>query len=508
MKHSTVGMRPGMARGVGRTAWLAVVAALAWAGPASAQSTREAPAEASPDSVSGGVEMTLDAAVRRAMERSPRVRQAQLALKEAEGQVDEAWGELYPSVDVSADWTRNVTPSVNFLPAIIFNPDAGPDDLIPVQFGADNTWTMNLNVDQALFRAGVFVGVGAASQYKDLQEEVVRGARQSVATSVRQRYYDVLLAQEQVRLTENSVERVRQSLKETQAMNEAGLTSDYDVLRLQVELANLEPNLRRARNQVSAARRELGVLLAVDQPDTLRVAGSLATMDLSSPEGNGPANRQILQFASVERPAAADADALVALAEQNRSDVLQAELTEDLRKAQLRVEQGSYLPEISLFGNYSINAQQNGAPDFFGRPRAYGRRVGIRVTLPVFNGFAREAKVGERKAALESAQSQTRLTKDEAESQVRTLVDQADEARQRAEAQHLAVGQAQRGFEIAEAQYKEGLSSQLELTDAEVALRQTEFNYAQAVYDYLVARSRLDQAVGRVPEVGSRGGEG
>lgn len=65
----------------------------------------------------------------------------------------------------------------------------------------------------------------------------------------------------------------------------------------------------------------------------------------------------------------------------------------------------------------------------------------------------------------------------------------------------MAVGQAQRGFEIASAQFREGLSSHLELTDAEVALRQSEYNYAQAVYDYLVARAQLDEAVGRVPVV-------
>ena len=60
---------------------------------------------------------------------------------------------------------------------------------------------------------------------------------------------------------------------------------------------------------------------------------------------------------------------------------------------------------------------------------------------------------------------------------------------------------SQRGFEIASAQYSEGLSSQLELTDAEVALRQSEFNYAQAVYDFLVARAQFDEATGQVPLV-------
>ena len=90
---------------------------------------------------------------------------------------------------------------------------------------------------------------------------------------------------------------------------------------------------------------------------------------------------------------------------------------------------------------------------------------------------------------------------DQVVSEVRTLVDLADEAYLRASGQGLAVQQARRGFEIASAQYREGLGSQLELTDAEVALRQSEFNYAQAVYDYLVARAELDQATGRVPLV-------
>jgi outer membrane protein TolC len=65
----------------------------------------------------------------------------------------------------------------------------------------------------------------------------------------------------------------------------------------------------------------------------------------------------------------------------------------------------------------------------------------------------------------------------------------------------LAVEQARRGFEIASAQYREGLSSQLERRDAEIALRQSEFNYAQAVYDFLVFQAQLDEAVGQVPMV-------
>jgi outer membrane protein TolC len=63
------------------------------------------------------------------------------------------------------------------------------------------------------------------------------------------------------------------------------------------------------------------------------------------------------------------------------------------------------------------------------------------------------------------------------------------------------VGEARRGFEIVTAQYLAGISSQLEVTEGEVLLRESEFNYAQAVYDYLIAQADLDDALGVVPLV-------
>ena len=177
----------------------------------------------------------------------------------------------------------------------------------------------------------------------------------------------------------------------------------------------------------------------------------------------------------------------------------------------MRVEQMSYLPEVTLFGNYIINAQDNGGPSFFATgdgQRAYSRIVGVRVSVPIFSGFSQDARIDQRRASLRQAQTQTRQAVDMAASQVRSLVEGADEALERARAQRLAVRQASRGFEIASAQYREGLGSQLELTDSEVALRQSEFNYAQAVYDYLVARAQLDEATGQVPLVDVEVGAG
>jgi len=448
--------------------------------------------------------LSLDEAVMVALDGSSTLRQARFGLEEAGERVSEAWGLLWPKIDGTASYQRNLAVAEAFLPAIIFDPNADPEELIPVRFGSDNVWTAGLAVDQALFKPGVFVGLGAASRFKNLQEEIVRGEAQAVVTRVRIAYYNLLLQQEQVRLTENSVRRVRRSLEETRSLNEAGLAADYDVLRLEVELANLEPNLRRARNAVEEARRQFAIELNLGENADIAVEGNLAEIDLDDPDANTVANRRILAFGQ-SRPEGVVAEEMLGRALEARTDVRQLEATERLRQTELRLEQVSYLPEISLFGNIGITVQENGGLDFFDGQRTRNRFAGIRLSWPLFSGFSKDARIDQKRAALRAAEEQSHLTRERARSEVRTLADRLEEARLRARAQRLAVRQAQRGFEIASAQYREGLGSQLELTDAEVALRQSEFNYAQAVYDYLVAQAQMDQALGRVPYVDTDG---
>lgn len=459
----------------------------------------------------GNGSVGLSALVRSALDSNFQLVAAREAYTSAQEQVSEAWSSVMPTVDFNASYQRNIAAAVNFLPAVIFDPSAGPDDYLPVQFGADNVWNSTISVEQPLFRPNVIVALGAAKRFELLQDETVRGQEQSIVTQVRTGYYQLLLAQEQARLTENSVRRVRESLEETRALNSAGLNSDYDVLRLEVELANLEPNLRRARNAVLQARRQLAITVNFDDHEALVVQGSLATINLNDFEANSPENRDILTFngaqiGSPDEVQGALADGL-SRASEFRSDLRQLELTEELRRTEMKAEQATYLPEISLFGSYVISAQDNGAPNFFGRgdgQRADSKFVGLRVSLPIFQGFKRDARIDQKRATLREAQATSRQGVQAAQSQVRTIIESVEEAYLRAVGQELAVTQAQRGFEIATAQYAEGLGSQLELTDSEVALRQSEFNYAQAIYDYLVARAQFDEATGQVPLVDVR----
>jgi outer membrane protein len=450
--------------------------------------------------------LTLHEAVASSLEENAGLEDARWRLEAAQAQAREAWGNVMPTVNLNANYQRNLMRPQFFLPAFFFDSTAAPGDVVPVEGGSDNSWFAQARADQPLFNAAAFLGVGAAGRFEELQQEVVRGQAQQVATQTRLSYYDVLLADEQLRLTSNSLARVEQVLDETRKLNQAGLASEYDVLRLEVERSNLLPNVARAENASEAARRSLAVAMGEESLDGVELAGSLLTVELPAlPEREpivmGTTNTTGLMLDRGVLAEAIPTGEALDIAMERRSDLRQLRLTRDLRETERKVEISQYLPRINVFGTWSLTAQNNGAPRFFGGQSFETAAIGVEVSVPIFSGFQRPARVSRLRAVVEQVDAQLDLATDQAENEVTTLQDQAREAYDRAAAQRRAVDQATRGYDIARREYRAGIGSQLQVTDAELALRQSEFNYAQAVYDYLTAQARLDAAIGVVPLV-------
>ncbi len=447
---------------------------------------------------------TLERAVAISLRNNRQLAVSQYDLEAANQQVKEAYGALFPEIDGFASLQRNLELPSAFLPKIFIDPDADPDDLVAVTFGADNQWNAGLTVNQPLFDAGVFVGVGTAGAFRSLAQEVLRGSAQGIATTTRIAYLNVLLAQEAVRVTQNSIERVRQTLGETQALNRAGLASDYDVLRLEVQLANIEPNLRRAQNEVKEARRVLAIEMGLGDGASAAAFGELHRIDLSEGAENSEDNVALLQFAGVGDAPAASVDELEIVALENRTDLRQAFGQRELDEARVKYERTQLFPRISAFFQWALQAQENGALNFFGEnpdQRFSTSAVGVQLDVPIFSGGRRWNRVEQRKIGVRQAEERIADVRQRAANEVVTVLANLTEARSRAEAQRQAVGEAQRGFDIVTTEYLAGTQPRLEVTEAELALRQAEQNYALAVYDFLVAQAQLDLAVGVVPVV-------
>lgn len=453
---------------------------------------------------SGMRTLTLEESITIALEDSRIVQDARYALAVAEKQITEARGLAMPSLSASANFTRNLTPLESFLPANIFDPTASPDDFIAVRFGADNSWFSSLTVDQPLFDYTVFIGLRVANTFRQLSVEALRGTAQLTATATRRAFYGALLTRESLRLTENSVARLRETLDETTAMREAGMASDYDVLRLEVELANLEPRLRQAADAQEAARRNLALIMGVEVDEPFEPAGSLMDIDIETGQASTVESQSLLSVVGEPDALAIGFEQIFERSLRDRTDLRQTRINLELGRARVQVSISDYYPTLSGFYSYSITAQENGRPDFFGessRNRTSLQQAGLRLQIPLFSGFQKTARVQQDRLAVDRISTQLAQLKEQTSNEVRTLLDALDETRLRTLAQARAVEQARTGFGIASARYREGVSSRLEVVDAENALRQAEFNYAQAVFDHLNTQADLDLAIGKVPLV-------
>jgi outer membrane protein TolC len=451
-----------------------------------------------------GRALSLEESVALALAGNRAVQDARLGLLTAERQIIEARGRAMPDISANASYTRNLQPLESLLPAIIFDPTASADDFIAVRFGADNNWSSNLSINQPLFDYSVFVGLKVASRFRQLQVEILRGTAHQTATGARKAFHGILLARERERLTDNSVRRLQQTLEETRSLNTVGMASDYDVLRLEVELGNLEPQLRQAQDAVEAAQRSLAITMGLPVEASFHPMGSLGDIDVTTRQSSTAESRSLLEVVGEPRPFSTDFEELVGRALGDRSDLRQARLNRELSQAQVKASMSDLFPTLSGIYTYSISAQENGSPDFFGensRQQATVMQAGIQVQIPLFNGFQKISRIRQQQIAVERNLTSLEQLQEQARNEVRTLLNALDETRMRAWGQDRAVEQAQRGFEIASTQYREGVGSRLEVVDAENALRLAEFNYAQAVFDHLNAQADLDMAIGRVPLV-------
>ena len=289
-----------------------------------------------------GETISLQRAIQLALANSQIILAAEEGLNIAGHQVREAWADVFPEVSVNVSYARNLKVQQGFLPARLLDPTAPEGAVTAVRFGSDNTWNAALTFDQPLFDFDLFIGVGAASRFRGLAAEELRGTTQQVVTTVRQVYLNALLATEDLRLTENSLARTRATLRETEALNRAGLASSYDVLRLEVQVANLEPNVRRARNSVAARKRSLLIEMGFEPTVEFELEGRLNEVDISGVGESDAANALLLAVSVLPLEAELQVDELYGIALGRRSDVLQGRLTIDLQQTRLRAEKAEY----------------------------------------------------------------------------------------------------------------------------------------------------------------------
>jgi outer membrane protein TolC len=408
-----------------------------------------------------GLELTWSEAWEIARRQNPTIQSAQMDLVTAREQVNEARAGALPQVSLSGVYTRNIEVPVFFF------------DTMAIKIGEKNTYVGVAEVRQPLWVAGkVGTALKAAKSYLGQTEATVEQTRQSVYVTLAQTFYGSILARELVKTAETALERATQHRDRARLMYEQGVVSEYDKIRAEVQVANLEPPLLETRKQYALSLAALRRLLNLPPGDSLIIADSLDIQDTTT----APVN--------------------VEEALQRRVELQALHHARGIQKQLLSLAQRDlYLPMIYASANWQTQTQ---AEDFAFKNYSWYRSAAamLQVSLPLFDGFRTPSRVKQYRAALR------RLDYAEADlcAAIRMDVEESQRELERAirtvTVHEQNVREAQRGYDIAKVRYESGVGTQLELLDSEFQLDQARVAHLKALYDAKIARIQLRRALG------------
>jgi outer membrane protein TolC len=341
------------------------------------------------------------------------------------------------------------------------------------EIGSDNSLTTTLDVSEPIPFLGtpVFTGIRIAEYYSELQDENISQVESKITSDVKKSFYNVLLLKEVVELNKQSIANARENLRVVDARYKAGVALEYDYIRAKVLVETIMPQLTQAENNLQIAKKLLKNTIGLKDESAVDVTGMLL-YDSSEVWGQ--------------------MDELISKISEKNVAVRQLTLAKKINEQLVDVDNANYLPKLYLFGQYQLQANENDDRSISGY-RFYNSIVaGIGLTwdLNLFrNSYKEDQSIIEVKKTEEQLVKIKELLKTQAESVVLKLED----AKNRIKAQKENVSTAERGLELANVSYLNGVLNQIDVVNAELALSQIKLAYLQAVYDYLIARTELEQ---------------
>ncbi|HYT58784.1 MAG TPA: TolC family protein [Haliangiales bacterium] len=346
-----------------------------------------------------------------------------------------------------------------------------------VTFQQDQSWSSGIRVVQSIYEGGrIRSSLKSAKLTREQAIHIYQTVIADTLTDVRIAYYDILTAAEQIVVHEASVKLLARELEDTRRRFEAGTVPRFNVLRAEVELANAQPRLIRAKNGYRIAKNTLSNLLGYNLP---KEVWEDIPLQLTGKLDAGPYQIQL--------PAA------IAQAMAKRPELAALRQAELLRKEAVTSARSTYQPSVQAFGGYGWRSSQ--FSDDLSRDVA-GWNAGLQLNWDLFDGFLTRGKVEEAKARYQRAQYEVEDSARRIELEVRTAYSNFIEAEEVLESQKKVVEEAEEALRLANARAEAGTGTQLDVLSAQTALTEARSTQVQGLHDYDVARARLERAIG------------
>ena len=460
--------------------------------------------------------LSLDDAIRVAARESEALTIARAGIARTSGQIKQARSQYYPQLNSSLAYSRTLRSQFSALSGGATTKDSSATpapqsvcapriaatataaeraaalaqaqtcaavqgiDFSKVGFGARNQYTFGLALSQSVYSGGRVAGQTDAAEAQRRSAQIDLGSqRAQLALDVTQAYFDAVLADRLVVIADTSLAQTEELLRQTRVARQVGNQSEFDLLRATVSRDNQRPVLitRRGDRDVAYLRLKQLLNMPLDMPLQLTTPldePSAITSIIARGAGSDEANGVAASDTTVGR----------------RAPVRESEEAVRAQEGQLKSARADLRPSLSITSNY----QRLFFPsNLFPSINQYSENwtVGGSLSLSLFNGGRVSGQVEVARANLDEARARLQQSKELASLDTRVALNQLQSAEASFQASRGTAQQAQRAYGIDQLRYKEGISTQTDLTQSRLLLEQAVANQAQSARDLAVARARI-----------------
>ena len=411
--------------------------------------------------------LSLDDCIRIALNENPTIKVAEMEITKVDYSKKEVLGQLLPTVTFSGSYQRTLAKQTMYMDT--------EQGTAKFRVGRDNAWNTGFNASMPLVMPTLWKSIKLSDTQILQNVEAARSSRLSLVNQGKNAYYALLLAVDSKKVIEENHATAKMNAEIFSNKFKLGTASEYDVLRANVAVTNLEPSILEADNSINQCLLQLKVLMGMDV--RANVAPGLTLEQYKD---------EMLRYAPIDTTLAMNSDL-------RKVDIQ----TEYLKKA-LDVQKAAWYPTLTGSVNYMWNSMSNGNPFQNFQWSGYST-AGLTLSFPLFTGGQRYYKQKQAEVSLREMKWQRENLERSLGMQVKTQLDHIDKSLVQISSNEGGVRQAEKAKDIMQKSFKIGAASFIQLRDTEDALMSARLAYYQAIYDYLVAQSNLELVLGKAP---------
>jgi outer membrane protein len=297
--------------------------------------------------------------------------------------------------------------------------------------------------------------------------------REDVVLVTDQAFYNALQAQALLQVARQTVNLRQTTQTQVNQLTQNKLRSTLDLTFANVNLSQAQLLQLDAQNNADATMAALDEVLGLDRP----VRYSLVDNTKNNP------------------PPPPDEQSLLDLAVKQRPDLQSLDLTRQSQEKFSRAQRDQMLPTLSALGTVGASPVRPG--QYY--VSSWDGAIGANLNVPIFNGFLYSAEAKEAQVRAQAAAQQTRQLKDVIVRDVQTAWLDANNAFTRLAVTAQLLNQANESLGLAQTRYKLGLSSIVELSQAQLQQTEAEITNTNAQYQYRLTLAALNFQTGVQP---------